>query len=281
MENNKVVLRDGTVLIDITDSTITPEDLLSGVVAYNRKGERIVGTMAELIIDTAMSDSSENAVQNKVIKAYVDNAVRDAIRHGVPDTYAILEYIQGDGNAYIDTGLTLDGDLSFSIETGAIPSGKIGAILTGYNSGTAANGRQGFMIFNTSSHKLDYYWMGVGYSTLSVDSNINMGAKFRVVQNKSSVTIEQGGFMSTAEYEGTDAVNTAHVLLLHSTNPNHSTYNYGRIYSASVFDGTDLIRRFTPAMRKSDSAIGLYDSVTDTLFQNAGGGSLIAGAIIG
>ena len=46
MENNKVVLADGTTLIDLTDSTVTPETLLDGVVAYNAKGERIVGTMA-------------------------------------------------------------------------------------------------------------------------------------------------------------------------------------------------------------------------------------------
>lgn len=40
---NKVVYGT-TVLIDITDSTVTPETLAEGVVAYNAKGERIVGT---------------------------------------------------------------------------------------------------------------------------------------------------------------------------------------------------------------------------------------------
>lgn len=33
-----------TVLIDISDSTVTPETLAEGVIAYNAKGERIVGT---------------------------------------------------------------------------------------------------------------------------------------------------------------------------------------------------------------------------------------------
>lgn len=33
------------------------------------------GSGTNIVVDTAMSDSSENAVQNKVIKAYVDNAV--------------------------------------------------------------------------------------------------------------------------------------------------------------------------------------------------------------
>lgn len=43
MAVNKVVY--GTkVLIDISDSTVTPESLAEGVIAYNAKGERIVGT---------------------------------------------------------------------------------------------------------------------------------------------------------------------------------------------------------------------------------------------
>lgn len=43
MAVNKVVYGT-TVLIDISDSTVTPETLAEGVIAYNAKGERIVGT---------------------------------------------------------------------------------------------------------------------------------------------------------------------------------------------------------------------------------------------
>ena len=43
MAVNKVVY-EKRVLIDISDSTVTPETLAEGVIAYNAKGERIVGT---------------------------------------------------------------------------------------------------------------------------------------------------------------------------------------------------------------------------------------------
>lgn len=43
MAVNKVVYGT-TVIIDISDSTVTPETLAEGVIAYNAKGERIVGT---------------------------------------------------------------------------------------------------------------------------------------------------------------------------------------------------------------------------------------------
>lgn len=44
MAKNKVIFGN-TVIMDITDSTVTPATLAAGVVAYNAAGERIVGTM--------------------------------------------------------------------------------------------------------------------------------------------------------------------------------------------------------------------------------------------
>lgn len=43
MANSKVELSDGTVLIDITDSTADPSNVLRGVVAYAADGTRVVG----------------------------------------------------------------------------------------------------------------------------------------------------------------------------------------------------------------------------------------------
>lgn len=48
MAVNKVIYnkKNGAqTLIDLTDSTVTPETLADGVIAYNSRGERIVGTM--------------------------------------------------------------------------------------------------------------------------------------------------------------------------------------------------------------------------------------------
>ena len=43
MANNKVVFGDNTIM-DISDSTVTPENLDEGVVAYDKSGQRITGT---------------------------------------------------------------------------------------------------------------------------------------------------------------------------------------------------------------------------------------------
>lgn len=49
MANNKVQLSDGTVLLDLTGDTVTPETLMAGVIAHNAAGEPITGAIkAEL-----------------------------------------------------------------------------------------------------------------------------------------------------------------------------------------------------------------------------------------
>ena len=48
---NKVGLADGTILIDITDTTAEPSDVAAGEVFYTKSGARSVGTGALNIID--------------------------------------------------------------------------------------------------------------------------------------------------------------------------------------------------------------------------------------
>lgn len=55
MANNKVQLSDGTVLLDLTGDTVTPETLLSGVTAHNAAGERIRGAVAPVRYDVAQN----------------------------------------------------------------------------------------------------------------------------------------------------------------------------------------------------------------------------------
>lgn len=111
MAINKVVY-DGRTLIDISDSNLTADDLLEGLIAYNRAGERIVGQMAKIVIDNAMSDTSENAVQNKVIKAYVDTKAGGSVlaslfNIALDDIYYVKS--ESDAPAVISNALNLDG----------------------------------------------------------------------------------------------------------------------------------------------------------------------------
>ena len=53
------------------------------------------------------------------------------------------------------------------------------------------------------------------------------------------------------------------------------------IYSFKVWQNNVLVQYLIPAMRNSDSVVGMYDAVSGTFYENAGTGSFIAGDIIG
>lgn len=63
MANNKVQLSDGTVLLDLTGDTVTPENLLSGATAHNAAGNRINGAVAPVRYDVAQSLTDEQKAQ--------------------------------------------------------------------------------------------------------------------------------------------------------------------------------------------------------------------------
>lgn len=62
MANNKVVFGNETIM-DITDSTVTPETLKQGEIAYNSAGQRIVGTL--VTIGHKILDAFGNLMTNR------------------------------------------------------------------------------------------------------------------------------------------------------------------------------------------------------------------------
>lgn len=51
-----------------------------------------------------------------------------------------------------------------------------------------------------------------------------------------------------------------------------------RVYSCRIWNGTQVIRHFIPAMRKSDDEIGMFDIVNGIFYTNDGSGSFVIGS---
>lgn len=77
MAVNKVIY-DGDTLIDLTSDTISPDTMAVGVTAHAANGTPIVGLLPKVEIDSALSKTSTNPVQNRAVKNslyfYVGNA---------------------------------------------------------------------------------------------------------------------------------------------------------------------------------------------------------------
>ena len=127
MANNKVQLRDGTVLLDLTGDTVTPEALAAGVTAHDAKGDSIVGTAtasgvvsyykkfassewAQTDVEATMSiPRNEHGISGVDVFAQVSILANKSYRKG---TWASLEtyaMITADGTITLRTSSAFDG----------------------------------------------------------------------------------------------------------------------------------------------------------------------------
>lgn len=72
MAVNKIIY-NGATLVDLTSDTVTADDLAAVVTATGADGKPVVGLLPKVTIDTELSMSSTNPVQNKTITAALSN----------------------------------------------------------------------------------------------------------------------------------------------------------------------------------------------------------------
>ena len=81
---NQVIVGD-EVKLDLTADTVSEDNLLAGATAHNAAGEPIEGAVVTVPVDSELSETSENAIQNKVATAemYVSDKIHNRIYEGV------------------------------------------------------------------------------------------------------------------------------------------------------------------------------------------------------
>lgn len=72
MAVNKIIY-NGETLVDLTSDTVTADDLAAGVTATGADGKPVVGLLPKVTIDTELSATSTNPVQNKTITVALSN----------------------------------------------------------------------------------------------------------------------------------------------------------------------------------------------------------------
>lgn len=116
MAVNKVIY-DGATLVDLTGDTVTADDLAAGVRATGADGKPVVGLLPKVTIDTELSTTSTNPVQNKTITAAlsnldidiatndeIDNALNVAGSGDLPTTGGIVPIAMGGTGATTTAG---------------------------------------------------------------------------------------------------------------------------------------------------------------------------------
>lgn len=197
-------------------------------------------------------------------------AARDA--YPVPEGYTALEYVEGTGTQYIDTGFVASGD------TRVVCKFAVDYI----DPTTAGNCPVYGASTNYNVNAFEFWSLSYGFASYdNQDYQDGFGLQANVAtvvdQNKNVVTV--GGVQKSFSAA---AFTTPYTMLVFATHRADaikiadSTQNL-KIYEMQIYDNGTQVRGFVPAKRSSDGAVGLYDTVTSTFYGNSGTGEFVAG----
>ena len=182
----------------------------------------------------------------------------------LPDGYTQLEYIQSSGSQYINTGFKPNQDTKISITVDFPLSGT-----TWLYGGRASAGSNslGFLCEDGSRYRFDY---ASSITALTVKPT----GKFTIDSDKNKCYIN-GELAFTAPYK-TFASPVNMYIFNNNNNGSLSGGSSAKLYNCSIYDNGVLIRSFIPC-KNASGTVGLYDSVNNQFYKNAGRGTFIAG----
>lgn len=186
----------------------------------------------------------------------------------LPSGYTSLEYIEGTGTQYIDTGY-------FPCELTRV----VTAITP--MSGNTTNGVFGGRTDNNASTFSLWCVNGVFRTDFDMNSqhvttDVRVEAGVRVEVDKDRGTTRLGSKTFTQTGMGFRSANSMHVFAV-NPDPQAPRYFRGRIETFSIYESGLLEHELVPARRASDGAVGMYDTVGGVFLANSGTGAFKAG----
>ena len=182
----------------------------------------------------------------------------------LPDGYTQLEYIQSSGSQYINTGFKPNQDTKISITVDFPLSGTTWL----YGGRTSAGSNSlGFLCEGGNHYRFDYA------SSINELATKPTG-KFTIDSDKNKCYIN-GELAFTATYK-TFASPVNMYIFNNNNNGSLSGGSSAKLYNCSIYNNGVLIRSFIPC-KNASGTVGLYDSINNQFYQNAGSGTFIAG----
>ena len=182
--------------------------------------------------------------------------------------YNELEYIETTGTQYIDTGYKTTSNTS--IEMRCSPTNVSSQSVGGF-----------FYASDRSTGVESYVWDGVitiSYNGIKylISEQVNAGDIFDIMQFSDRVFVYR-------ENDKKKIINSYSVQTLGLSNSNLTLFKLLResftgavkLYSCKIYEGSSIVRDYVPA--EKNGVIGLYDKITNTMYENAGTGSFISG----
>lgn len=224
----------------------------------------------------AIHHGNQSNVSEAVIRAYVGDS-NGIARQLFPETYlpvgyTQVEYIEGTGTQYINTGVSQNNTNTALEMTVAVTSNTYSD--PAYIGGHYTTGKRFYIQL---LNKKIYLGLGAGYWQNSADTDTSKHTykidmyNLRVYMDGVSKSANSGSFSKTA--------NNVNIWLLRGSMASGSNpIVKGKIYSAKIWISDVLEHDYYPCIRNSDSKPGLYDIVGNSFLTNAGSDEFLYGS---
>lgn len=186
----------------------------------------------------------------------------------LPDEYQRVEYVEGTGTQYIDSGITpgsnTDIELKFNYTTTDLTSSS--SRIFG-SRGIGSSDRCFYIGLNNTRWYINYnntsnYSLGIDWGKIDTNIHIikNNGVEF-YFDGTNVVTFPSGTFTG------------AYTAIIFGANSKGTILaSPSRVYSCKIKQSGVLVANYIPCYRKSDNEIGLFNLVNGTFKTNAGEG---------
>lgn len=232
-------------------------------------------SVGDLVTDTSDTNYGKYKIpvltNSHTTNIYLNKPLRRTSK--LPYGYTELEHIRSTGTQYIDTGVNLSNNSNVEINAKLV----------------ATQRSKTYYVFGSSVENNRYMIAVSGYTNNYIVDFANMN--YRLNSSVSAFDSEFHTHKITNLYYYVDGILQGYRSSLTFTNTS-SAYIFDvrdrstastvgtqswEIKYCKIWDGNNLIRDFIPCKNPSN-VIGMYDTVNDVFYSNAGSGSFIAGA---
>lgn len=192
----------------------------------------------------------------------------------IPSSFAEFEYIESTGTQFIDTGVVPTNT------TRVVCDFRFTETLTDRaRNGWASAGSQEAFWFGTDNDHATFTASVCGNSVASSTGVAFDTSRHTFDISPSALKFDEIEFTNQgSDFASQDS--TGSICLFASRqgwNPAIGAYGKMALYSCQIYDGALLVRDFVPAVRLSDGAAGLWETVNGDFYENQGSGDFSAG----
>lgn len=192
----------------------------------------------------------------------------------IPDIYQKVEYIESNGEEYINTNYLHKTNTKYAMTI--TPTGYN----TEYNS--VFGGR--YLYNSNDAYGLGFrnggwFYCNVGGNNVFSMYLVNLNTKYKIIMDKQTTSFN-GNSTNTMGSNLTNGIYYAYIFAL---NEQGQTIEYSKmkLYSFKIYEGVKIIKDYVPCYRKADNVIGLYEKINGEFLTNAGTGAFTKGSDIG